>query len=181
MHGFTGPGHESIQRGTPNIVPFSPAEDNVVKKMLASCLLWFGMSCPTSANEVFHEVESMIATGTFEVDLTPQADTGFPAGRMVIDKTYSGDVTGTGVGQMISKRAEGGTAVYFAVEEFSGSVNGKKGGFTLLHEGRMTEDTQTLHIEILESSGSGELSSISGSMKIIQDSNGHTYELVYAL
>jgi len=152
-----------------------------VKKILALSLLWFGISSLTFANEIFYEGESMTATGTFEVDLQPQADAGFPAGRMVIDKTYTGDVTGTGVGQMISKRAEGGTAVYFAVEEFSGSVNGKNGAFTLLHEGRMSQDTQTLDIEILEGSGSGDLENISGSMTITQDSNGHAYELVYEL
>lgn len=152
-----------------------------MKKLLAVSLLWFGLSCLTSASEVSNESETMKASGAFEVDLQPQADAGFPAGRMIIDKTYSGDMIGAGVGQMISKRTTGGTAVYYAVEEFSGSVNGKNGAFALLHEGRMTEEAQTLDIQILEGSGSGELENISGSMTITQDSNGHAYELEYDL
>ena len=123
----------------------------------------------------------MIAKGTFEADLQPQADADFPAGRMVIDKTYSGDITGSGKGQMISKRTEGGAAVYYAVEEFSGSVEGKNGAFTLIHKGHMTKESQTLDVEILDGSGSGELEGISGAMVITQDSNGHAYELSYKL
>ncbi len=123
----------------------------------------------------------MTAKGTFEVDLQPQADVDSPAGRMVIDKTYSGDMTGSGVGQMISKRTEGGAAVYYAIEEFSGSVNGKDGAFTLIHKGYMAQESQALDVEILEGSGSGELEDISGSMAITQDSNGHSYELTYEL
>jgi hypothetical protein len=63
----------------------------------------------------------MIAKGTFEVNLTPQQDEESPAGRMTINKTFSGEMEGTGKGQMISKRLENGTAVYFAIEEFEGT------------------------------------------------------------
>lgn len=121
----------------------------------------------------------MIAKGAFEVDLQPQADADAPAGRMIIDKVYSGDVIGTGKGQMISKRTESGAAAYFAVEEFVGSVKGKNGAFTLLHNGYMSKDSQTLRIEVLQGSGSGELENIGGSMTIVQGSDGHTYELEF--
>ena len=119
----------------------------------------------------------MSANGTFEVDLTPQEDIGFPAGRMLIKKTYQGDMNGSGTGQMISKRTESGAAVYYAIEEFSGSVKGKVGGFTLVHSGLMSKDSQSLEITIVEGSGSGELQDITGSMLIVQDANGHRYEL----
>ena len=123
----------------------------------------------------------MIAKGTFEVDLTPQEDIGSPAGRMLIQKTYLGDMIGSGTGQMISKRTDNGVAVYYAIEEFSGSVKGKTGGFTLVHKGYMSKESQSLEITILENSGSGELQNISGSMLIVQDSNGHGYEITFEL
>lgn len=123
----------------------------------------------------------MSANGTFEVDLTPQEDTGHPAGRMLIKKTYRGDMEGSGTGQMISKRTAAGTAAYCAVEEFSGSVNGISGGFTLIHSGFMSKDSQSLEVTILEGSGSGDLHGISGSMLIIQDATGHQYELAFEL
>jgi len=121
----------------------------------------------------------MLAKGTFEVDLTPQEDAESPAGRMLIRKTYLGDMKGSGTGQMISKRTESGTAAYYAIEEFSGSVGGKSGSFTLVHKGFMSKASQSLEIAVLEGSGSGELQDISGSMLIIQDANGHAYELTY--
>ncbi len=123
----------------------------------------------------------MSANGTFEVNLTPQEDADFHAGRMLIRKTYIGDMNGSGTGQMIGKRTETGAAVYFAIEEFSGSVGGKSGAFTLVHQGRMDTKSQSLEITILEGSGSGELQNISGSMLIIQDEHGHKYELTYEL
>ena len=45
----------------------------------------------------------------------------------------------------------------------------------------MTKESQTLDVEILDGSGSGELEGISGAMVITQDSNGHAYELSYKL
>ena len=88
---------------------------------------------------------------------------------------------GSGIGQMISKRTEKGTAVYYAIEEFSGSVKGKTGRFTLVHKGHMSKGSQSLEVTILEGSGGGELQNISGSMIIVQDSNGHRYELSFTL
>jgi len=121
----------------------------------------------------------MSANGTFDIDLTPKDDGDFPAGRLLIKKTYSGDMQGSGSGQMISKRIENGCAVYFAIEEFSGSVNGINGGFTLVHSGYMDKQSQSLDIAILEGSGSGGLQGISGSMLIVQDGGGHKYELTF--
>lgn len=123
----------------------------------------------------------MSASGDFEVDLTPQDDVGAPAGRMILKKTYTGDVDGSAVGQMISKRTENGTAAYYAIEEFSGSVDGRSGAFTLLHRGTMSADAQSLEIVVLDGSGSGELATISGSMLITQHEEGHRYEFSYEL
>lgn len=121
----------------------------------------------------------MTAAGTFDVDLTPQDDGTFPAGRMLIKKKYAGDLTGDGIGQMISKRTESETAAYFAVEEVSGALDGKQGSFTLLHRGLMNADGLTLEVVILEGSGRGDLESISGTMTISQDEGGHQYTLTY--
>ncbi len=123
----------------------------------------------------------MSASGTFEVELTPQEDVGSPAGRMLIAKTYHGDMTGSGVGQMITKRTEHGTAVYYAIEEFSGAIQGATGSLTLLHRGQMSKESQSLEITILEGSGTGALEHATGSMRISQDDTGHSYELSYEL
>jgi hypothetical protein len=123
----------------------------------------------------------MTATGTFEVNLEPQEDQATPAGRMLINKIYSGALVGTGIGQMISKRTENGASVYYAIEEFSGSVDGQSGALTLVHNGFMDKDSHTLDIQILPGSASGELANITGSMTITQEDGVHAYELNYQL
>ncbi len=150
-------------------------------QVLAISALWFALFGSVLAAQSQNEETVMSANGTFEIQLTPQEDVEAPAGRMLIKKTYLGDMTGSGTGQMISKRTENGAAVYYAVEEFSGAVKGKSGGFTLLHKGHMNKESQSLEVTILEGSGSGELQSISGSMLIVQDASGHRYELTFEL
>jgi len=104
-----------------------------------------------------------------------------PAGRMLIDKKYSGGLVGSGLGQMISKRTKTGSAVYSAIEEFEGSLDGKKGAFTLVHYGEMSAEGQKLNVNIVAGSGSGELENISGSLEIIQEDKTHKYVLNYKL
>ena len=123
----------------------------------------------------------MKVTGRFEIRLTPQEDAQAPAGRMILDKTYQGAMTGGAVGQMISKRIAGGTAIYYAIEEFTGSLDGREGAFTLLHRGRMNSEGQSLEVTILEGSGSGDLEGITGAMNISQGPEGHAYELQYEI
>lgn len=121
----------------------------------------------------------MTAKGTFEINMTPQQDDEAPVGRFILNKTYEGDLQGTAVGQMISKRIEDGPAAYYAIEEVNGTIDGKKGAFTLMHKGYMDSKTQSMEIEILKGSGSGELANISGSLTIIQEDGVHKYELEY--
>ena len=135
----------------------------------------------TLENKMSENIEYKLISGEFSVDLSPQADTSSPAGRMLIDKTYFGALSGSGIGQMISKRTEEGASVYFAIEEFDGSLNGAQGTFTLTHKGLMSAEGLSLEVEILAGSGSGELQDISGSMTIIQKDGKHFYELSYKL
>ncbi|REL32161.1 DUF3224 domain-containing protein [Thalassotalea euphylliae] len=123
----------------------------------------------------------MTATGSFTVKLDPQQDKKTPAGRMLINKVYSGDIQGTGVGQMISKRTENGNAVYYAIEEVHASIAGKKGSFTLLHSGVMSAQGQQLSITVMPGSGEGELAGISGECIIEQKDGEHFYQFNYQL
>lgn len=123
----------------------------------------------------------MTASGFFEVNLEQQLDESAPVGRMIINKKYTGDIEGTGIGQMISKRVDGGAAVYSAIEEFVGTVRGKSGSFTLVHIGHMSKEIQSLDVNILEGSGKDGLKDIAGEMEIIQEGGEHKYVLTYEL
>jgi hypothetical protein len=138
-------------------------------------------SIASVAKENIQEDVVMPVSGVFEVKLEPQKDESAPAGRMTIFKEYSGGLVGKGIGQMISKRTEGGTSVYSAIEEFEGTLNGKNGAFTFFHNGSMSSSKQELEVVIVEGSGSGELDGIQGELSITQENGTHKYELQYSL
>jgi hypothetical protein len=123
----------------------------------------------------------MSASGVFAVKLEPHKDEPAPAGRMTLFKEYSGGLVGKGIGQMLSKRTEGGASVYSAIEEFEGALDGRNGRFTLFHNGFMSGSTHELKIIIVDGSGSGELEGIQGELFIAQKNGNHEYDLRYSL
>ena len=121
------------------------------------------------------------AKGDFDINLDVVKNDLPPAGRMLITKHYRGALEGQGLGQMISKRADSGVAVYAAIEEFSGQLEGKTGTFSLIHSGYMDASQQDLSIQIIEGSGTEALTGIRGELSIIQEGDKHGYLLEYEL
>jgi hypothetical protein len=123
------------------------------------------------------------ARGTFEVGLKPiSAPDEAPLGRMSIDKTFHGDLTGTSRGQMMSALTDTkGSAGYVAIEQVTGALEGRSGTFLLQHNGLMARGMGTLTINIIPDSGTGDLTGIRGTMVIAVVDKKHTYELEYAI
>lgn len=131
-------------------------------------------------------VMSHHTSGSFEPDVKPvPAD--FPSapnlGRMTINKTLHGGIEGTGVGQMLTSMTETkGSAGYVAVEVITGSVDGKKGSFSLIHTGLMDRGKPSLTVTVVPDSGTGELTGLAGTFIIHIAADGkHTYEFDYTL
>lgn len=129
----------------------------------------------------------MKATGEFEVTLEPleayaQGGGDLRLGRMSIDKIFHGDLKGHSQGEMLTALTEvEGSAGYVAIEQFSGDLNGLYGTFALQHFGIMDGGESRLILEVVPESGSGELSSLAGRMRIKQAGGKHYYELEYTL
>lgn len=126
------------------------------------------------------------AKGTFEVKVTPVKDDETSAvdgiGRLVLNKTWTGDLVGTSKGQMLgSSDAAQTTGGYVAMEVFTGTLNGKKGSFALQHHGTMGGGKYDINVEVVPGSGTGELKGISGKLQIIIADGKHSYELQYSL
>mgnify|MGYP000574215674 CR=1 FL=1 len=142
---------------------------------------------PKKSFERKQKITTMIANGTFEVKMTPQSEdenVGDPLiGRLAMSKQFSGDLAGTSKGQMLGSQSEEvkGSGGYVAMERFTGTLNGKKGSFILQHTGTMQGGNFDLNISVVPDSGSGELTGISGKMKIIIDGAKHSYEFEYSL
>lgn len=128
-----------------------------------------------------------VARGPFEVKLSPQAADDRAAaaflGRLAIDKTFRGDLEATSVGQMLAARgSKPESAGYVAIEQVTGTLAGRSGGFMLQHSGHSSPTGQSLVINVVADSGTGALTGLSGSMTIeIAPGGAHSYRFDYSL
>jgi hypothetical protein len=124
------------------------------------------------------------ASGTFDVQLKPQDDKSADAivGRLLIDKQFHGDLEGTSRGQMLTAiTAVKDSAGYVAIEQISGTLQGRKGTFMLQHTGLMTRGEPQLTITVVPDSGTDELTGIMGKMTIKIADGKHSYDFEYTL
>jgi len=125
------------------------------------------------------------ARGSFDVKITPlkpDESAGFVPARMSIDKQFHGDIEGTSRGEMMSAGDPKQSGVYVAIEQVTGTVNGRKGTFLLHHTGLMEASKPSLTIAVVPGSGTGELEGIAGTMNIIIAPDGkHSCDLEYTL
>ncbi|MFT3835894.1 MAG: DUF3224 domain-containing protein [Myxococcaceae bacterium] len=122
--------------------------------------------------------------GTFEIKMTgeppyQEAD-GVTLSRARFDKQFSGGFQGTSVVQMLAARTPVTTSAgYVALERLEGSLDGKAGSFVVLQTGLMDNGKQTLSIQIVPDSGTGELKGLRGTMTITIFERVHYYTVDY--
>jgi hypothetical protein len=126
------------------------------------------------------------AEGTFDVKMTPlpadDATTGTSIGRYALDKQFHGDIEGASKGEMLSAGDPSkGSAGYVAIEHITGTLHGHTGSFALQHNGSMNQGTFLLEVTVVPGTGTGELTGISGTMKIIISAGKHSYTFDYTL
>jgi hypothetical protein len=156
------------------------------KSFFLSCALGIGavfglISCatvptPFGADAINVDVQSAIrhARGEFEVTVKPESDT-----RFALSKVFTGGLSGTSEATMIGDTVAN---AYVALEKFEGSLDGRKGGFLMLHRGYESRtDGMRLDIVIAPDSGTGELVGITGTLAIDIKGADHFYDLGYSL
>ena len=125
------------------------------------------------------------AKGTFEVTVKPAATADTEATdrvkRMTLDKQFTGDLTGTGKGEMLASGTPDGSGAYVAIEQVTGALGGRKGGFVLQHSGTMTRGAAQLTITVVPDSGTGEFAGLAGTFKINVVEGKHFYDFEYTL
>lgn len=125
-----------------------------------------------------------LAKGTFDVELKPlPLEDGSPTGlgRLSIEKRFSGELSGTSRGAMMTAAGRTpGSAGYVAVERVQGELHGRKGEFLLQHFGTMRQGEGTLIVEVVPDSATGELEGLIGTMTI-DAAAGHAYAFTYDL
>jgi Protein of unknown function (DUF3224) len=124
--------------------------------------------------------------GEFEVKMAPQTpynETPSAAlSRMGLDKTYHGPLAAVSKGEMLAAMGSvKGSAGYVAIERVSGSLDGKKGSFVLMHRGVMTRGVPELLITVVPDSGTDALEGLTGSMTITITEGKHFYSFDFDL
>ena len=132
----------------------------------------------------------MEARGTFEVEVVPAEATEFErkAGiaRFEMKKEWSGDLAGTSEGEMITSFTEStGSMAYVAMERVTGKLGGRSGSLYLAHKATMKKgdaSSAEMSIVVVKGSGTGQLTGLSGGLKILIDATGkHSYVLEYEI
>ncbi len=128
------------------------------------------------------------ASGPFEVKVTPQKpDTQIARsanlGRLTIDKRFHGDLEASAKGEMLATQSEvKGSAGYVALERVTGKLQGRSGSFVLLHSATMKRGAPESTITVVPDSGTGELTGLTGSMRIKVAADGaHSYEFDFRI
>lgn len=124
----------------------------------------------------------MRASGTFDVKLTPQQSDNPAFSSMAIEKQFHGALEGTSKGVMLSAgNPAKGDAGYVALEQVTGTLNGRKGSFILQHNGVLRGGVGELNVTVVPGSGTGELDGLAGRMTINITKGKHSYEFDYSL
>jgi len=130
------------------------------------------------------------AIGTFQVAVTPAdpevVEAGLGLSRYSLAKTFSGDLTGTSVGQMLAGGPSPGvggadTGSYVAMERIVGNLDGREGAFLMAHRGDMGPQGYSLSITVVPNSGTGALAGLEGELDLTITDGVHHYDLAYSL
>ncbi len=118
--------------------------------------------------------------------MTPQAPDDTPAGaavsRLSLQKQFHGALDATSTGQMLAVRTEiDGSAGYVAMEQVTGTLQGRRSAFALQHSGTMERGTPSLTVTVVPDSGTGQLVGLAGTLAIEIVDGQHMYDLTYTL
>ncbi|HUQ05596.1 MAG TPA: DUF3224 domain-containing protein [Kofleriaceae bacterium] len=131
-------------------------------------------------------MSSMKAHGTFEITMSAEppydVEGGVTLSRVSFEKVFSGGFAGTSKVHMLAARTpEEGSAGYVALERLTGALDGRRGGFVVMHLGVMDAGKTSLTLSIVPGSGTEELRGIAGRMTIEVVEGKHQYAVEYTL
>jgi len=125
------------------------------------------------------------ASGSFEISMQSLANEDVSAdpmlGRFLLTKKFTGDLEASARGHMLSAgTATQGSAGYVAIDQVTGSLDGRTGSFVLQHSGSMKRGAPNLLVMVVPDSGTGELAGITGTLSINIVDGKHFYDFLYS-
>jgi uncharacterized protein DUF3224 len=100
--------------------------------------------------------------------------------RILVGKTFRGEVVGESTAELLASQAEDGSAGYVASERFVGRVGELSGSFVVQHGATSGGATPRTFGHVVPGSGTGELRGLRGEARFEVDlDGGHSFTLVY--
>lgn len=130
---------------------------------------------------------NMHAQGSFDVTVQPQTADNAQAksagvSRLSLDKRFHGALEGPSQGEMLAIGGGGESGAYVALERFTGALDGRHGGFALMHSSGMRNGKpENWSVTVVPGSGTEQLAGIEGTMLIRIADGKHDYEFEYTL
>ncbi len=98
--------------------------------------------------------------------------------RVLVKKSFDGEVSGRSVGELLMCASPNGSAGYTIMDRFFIEIEGKKGSFVAIHGG-MTDEMKASG-KIVPGSGTDDLKGISGTLEFKSDEDGKRIILDFA-
>ena len=98
--------------------------------------------------------------------------------RILVKKSFDGEVSGESVGELLMCASADGAAGYTIMDRFTVEIEGKKGSFVAIHGG-MTDEMKASG-KIVSGSGTLEFRGISGTLEFKSDEDGKRIILDFA-
>ena len=126
----------------------------------------------------------MQAKGEFEVTRIPQEELeigeGATIGHSRFDKRFRGPLDAVSVVHMLALMSPvQGSGAYVAIERIEGTLDGRRGGFFVQHNGTMDRGKPSLDVTVIPDSGTGELEGLHGRIGIDITDGKHYYTFDY--
>ena len=119
---------------------------------------------------------------SFEIELQPAAGELPGTGRFDFTKTWTGGLTGSSKGLMLSAGdPSAGEAGYVALEVFTGEVDGRAGTLVFQQSGILIDGETELTYLVVPGGGTGQLSGLAGVITLDQKDGTHKVVLDYEL
>ncbi len=102
--------------------------------------------------------------------------------RGTVKKAFEEGMKGESTGEILMFSAPDGSAAYTVLDKFSGELDGREGSFVAIHGATHSpKETSRALGRILDGSGTGELSGISGTIEFKSDEDGKRIILDYSI
>ena len=110
-----------------------------------------------------HTIQATFRSTSWEETSRGDADAQPKLSRASCTQEYTGEISGKSTLEYVMAYRDGGAATFVGMERIEGTLAGREGSFAIQHQGVYEGGVARMTLTIVEGSGTGALSGLSGS------------------